>query len=53
MDEIYLLAYCRPPTNDERTAAIKRLEKAGPERRKATEDLLWALVNTPEFVFND
>jgi hypothetical protein len=53
VDELYLLAYSRVPTDAERTAAVKRIEKAGSERRKALEDLLWALVNTPEFVFND
>ena len=53
VDELYLLAYCRPPTDTERAAAVKRFEKPGADRRKATEDLLWALINTPEFVFND
>jgi hypothetical protein len=53
VDELYLLAYCRPPTDTERAAALKRFEKPGADRRKATEDLLWALINTPEFVFND
>jgi len=32
---------------------VKQFEKAGADRRKATEDLMWALLNTPEFVFND
>mgnify|MGYP006145791011 CR=1 FL=1 len=35
------------------TAAVKRFEKPSADRRKATEDLLWALINTPEFVFNE
>jgi hypothetical protein len=51
VEELYLLAYCRPPTAEERAAAVKRFEKA--PRRQAAEDLLWALLNTPEFVFND
>ncbi|HEX3146608.1 MAG TPA: DUF1549 and DUF1553 domain-containing protein [Gemmataceae bacterium] len=49
--ELYLLAYCRPPTVDERTAALKHFDKSS--RRQAAENLLWALVNTPEFVFDD
>jgi hypothetical protein len=53
VDELYLLAYCRFPTDTERTAALKRFEKPGTDRRKAAEDLMWALINTPEFVFND
>ncbi|MDY3554942.1 DUF1553 domain-containing protein [Gemmata sp. JC717] len=52
-DELYLLAYSRLPTESERTKAVKRFEKPGATRRSATEDLLWALINTPEFVFND
>lgn len=51
--DLYLLAYCRPPTAAETAVAVKRFDKAGAARRAAAEDLLWALVNTPEFVFND
>jgi hypothetical protein len=52
-DELYLLAYCRPPTDTERANAVKRFDKKGATRRSAAEDLMWALINTPEFVFND
>jgi hypothetical protein len=51
--ELYLLTYCRKPTEAELATALKRFEKPGATRRRATEDLMWALVNTPEFVFND
>jgi hypothetical protein len=51
VEEMYLLAYCRPPTMDEKAAAVKRFDKV--PRRQVAEDLLWALLNTPEFVFND
>lgn len=51
VEELYLLVYCRMPTGDERRSALRRFE--GNMRRQATEDLLWALVNTPEFVFKD
>jgi hypothetical protein len=53
VEELYLLAYCRPPTDAERSAAVRRFERDGTTRRQATEDLMWALLNTPEFVFND
>ncbi len=53
VDELYLLAYCRYPTDTERANAVKRFDKKGATRRSATEDLMWALINTPEFVFND
>ena len=37
----------------ERRTAHKLFEEAGVSRRQATEDLMWALINTPEFVFKD
>jgi hypothetical protein len=49
--ELYLLVYCRQPSDEERRNALRRFEAA--PRRQATEDLLWALLNTPEFVFKD
>jgi hypothetical protein len=53
VEELYLLAYCRYPTDTESTNALKRFAKEGATRRTATEDLMWGLINTPEFVFND
>jgi len=53
VDELYLLAYGRFPTDTERAAAVKRFTKPNATRRSAAEDLMWALINTPEFVFND
>jgi hypothetical protein len=52
-EELYLLTYCRPPTATETAAAVRRFDRPGATRRQAAEDLLWALMNTPEFVFND
>jgi hypothetical protein len=51
VDDLYLLVYCRYPSEMERENALRRFE--GVPRRQATEDLLWALMNTPEFVFKD
>ncbi|MBM3995592.1 MAG: DUF1553 domain-containing protein [Planctomycetes bacterium] len=51
VDELYLLVYCRLPSEKERKVGIAFFE--GVTRRQATEDLMWALVNTPEFVFKD
>ncbi len=53
VEELYLRTYCRPPTDAERAAAVRRFERPGAARRQATEDLMWALMNTPEFVFTD
>jgi hypothetical protein len=53
VEELYLLAYGRPPTADERDECVKLFAEPGTTRRQATEDLLWALLNTPEFLFKD
>lgn len=53
VDELYLLVYCRLPSEAERKKALVRFEKKDSSRKIATEDLLWALINTPEFVFNN
>ncbi|MEX0676861.1 MAG: DUF1549 and DUF1553 domain-containing protein [Pirellulales bacterium] len=52
VDELYLLMYSRFPAGDERQAVTAAFEAAA-DRRQATEDLMWALVNTPEFIFKD
>ena len=56
VEEIYLLCYGRLPSSDEQQIGKQVFAAAGEStpatRRQATEDLLWALLNTPEFVFN-
>jgi len=52
VEEAYLLAYCRFPTDAERKAAVEFLPAKG-ARRQAVEDLFWAILNTPEFLFVD
>jgi hypothetical protein len=52
VEELYLLAYSRLPDENERRVCLELFVKRG-DRRPAVEDLLWALLNTPEFVFKD
>lgn len=52
VEEIYLLAYSRFPSDTERQAALASLPAQG-NRRSAVEDLFWALLNTPEFFIVD
>jgi hypothetical protein len=52
VDELYLTFFSRLPTEKERTVAVAHLQRNPPERRKAAEDLAWALMNSLEFVFN-
>ncbi len=50
--ELYLACYGRPPTEDEILAATAAFTEDPPARRRAIEDLMWALLNSAEFVFN-
>jgi hypothetical protein len=55
MDTLMLLALTRLPKESERASftthlANRRAEAGG--RTEAFEDLMWALLNTKEFVFN-
>ena len=50
--ELYLAAFARPPSPEESEAAIARFGSDPKQRQTATEDVLWALLNSPEFVFN-
>ena len=53
VDELYLLVYSRLPDTDEKRQCVKLFEDKDMPRRQVVEDLLWALINTPEFVFKD
>ena len=53
VEEIYLLAYSRPPEAEERQVAAALFAEKDATRRRAAEDLMWALLNTPEFIFRD
>jgi hypothetical protein len=51
IDELYLATLSRFPSEDERHTMLKALANSM-NRREAVEDILWALLNTKEFVFN-
>jgi hypothetical protein len=53
VEQVYLLVYSRLPDESERHVAVSLFSEPGASRRHATEDLMWALINTPEFVFID
>jgi hypothetical protein len=52
VEELYLLIYNRRP-DEEEVAYGKSLIEGPGGRRRAIEDLAWALINSPEFVFED
>jgi len=53
IEEAYLSALARPPSETEKAKFLKALEDE-PEktRRAAIEDMYWALLSSKEFVFN-
>lgn len=53
VEEIYLLVYSRLPDNEEREIGRRLFAEPNMTRRRAAEDLMWALLNTPEFEFKD
>ena len=52
IDELYLLCYSRLPSEEEKAIAIQQFTLPGATRQTAGEDVLWALINSAEFVFN-
>lgn len=63
VEELYLTVYSRFPTDDEHQRidpllpAVSTTESPAPAgerpRRSVVEDLLWSLLNTPEFIYED
>ena len=53
IESLYLSIYSRRPTEAETKIAVALFETEGANRRKVIEDLMWAMLNTPEFVFKD
>jgi hypothetical protein len=50
--ELYLLAFSRVPGPEEMTIALAHIQKNEMDPKRAYEDIVWALVNTKEFLFN-
>ncbi|MFN3192429.1 MAG: DUF1549 domain-containing protein [Aureliella sp.] len=53
VEQLYQVALSRKPSDAEMSAAIEYLVDVLPDqRRSAFEDLVWAIINTKEFLFN-
>jgi len=50
LTELYYVGLSRAPEADEEKIALAHIAK-GTDKRKAWEDVLWAIVNTREFLF--
>jgi hypothetical protein len=51
VEELFLAALTRPPKPEELQAALAHIDKHATTKKQAYENLLWALVNTKEFLF--
>ncbi len=51
MDELFLTAFARTPSDRERLA-VRKLLVAGERREEVFRDLFWALLNSKNFAFN-
>lgn len=52
IEELYLSTLTRFPSDAERAAMLRYFAEAGDDRQAATEDALWALLNSRGFVYN-
>ncbi len=51
VEELYYSAFARPPRKDELELVLPYIQ-AKPNKQQALEDLMWAMFNTKEFLFN-
>jgi hypothetical protein len=53
VEELYLIAFSRLPTAQEQSDLVAEFEKPDNDRRKLVEDILWSMLNSPEFIYKD
>jgi len=52
IDELFLVALSRTPTEDEKSKLLAVMEEYGDQRRTAIEDAFWSVLASAEFTFN-
>jgi len=50
--ELYLWAFARQPDKNELETAVKYISRKGADVKASYEDIVWALLNSKEFLFN-
>jgi hypothetical protein len=51
LDALFIRCLCRPPTRDEHAELMATVEAAD-DKKQSLADIFWALLNSPEFIFN-
>jgi len=51
LDDLFLWAFSRKPTKEQKEAALAHIAKHGANKKVAYENILWALMNSKEFLF--
>lgn len=51
IDELFLRAFGRPAAADQKKSALEHLSKHEKDKKVGYENILWALLNTKEFLF--
>ncbi len=52
LEELYLAAFSRRPSPQELETAVQYVADRTDRKREAYEDLVWAIINSKEFLFN-
>ena len=52
VEELFMWAFGRKPTDSDLKTAMDHIEKHKTAKKTAYENIVWALLNTKEFVFN-
>jgi hypothetical protein len=52
VEELFLWAFARKPTPQDLQTALAHINQHAQNKKLAYENILWALINTKEFVFN-
>lgn len=53
IEELYLAVFNRQPREAELQSLVAEFNKPDTNRRRLIEDILWSLLNSPEFIYND
>lgn len=53
IDELYLATFARLPTEAQRQSLVAEFSRPDAHRQSTIEDILWSLLNSPEFSYKD